>query len=633
MVFRIFNRKVDPKAEGPKDPNKKGKERRKKKSKGKKKSKKSEKDDGSDDGTNSTSMSTDASNTALEDVMKDNLDVMREIIMRIREDEDYAKTIYADCPRLQHLLDQNPDLRPIFEDPNMVRINFEHVYRKCGGVLPEDRPSWIMRTLACIVKHPLFKIFRVLLFIKKCYSCIFNGGLLMIRNFFVGLFTGDFSGPELPDAEDLLEDAGNPENVATREALMKAAEHFEEPEVQSQIDFMLENDPEDLDEMIEQDPDLKALRETNPLCSELMGDPATLKIMVDPDNLRALAECPDLIEADFADPNWSPPDVESIPFDDPAYAEADRAMSMSVPELDVEPDIEPDNADAEAEEGEEDDDEEEEEEGFLEEFERGEETEANAAGKKGGQQKKQQNNKKKDGQGGFLSTIGTGLVDYIAAETVGVTASEMMGGDDFGVDELEDQLEEVADEAEEMADDVENAVGQAEQFVNTVGAVGEMAGGEDLAENVEGAMDEAEDTHDDKLKDSQNLTEEAVGAGALGAVAGMGMVGGNEGDKDKAKTLGDEDDDEPEDKKKGRFGRLGAAIGGGFGALGAAAKEFAITAVIGEDLAEEVLDQMEDDDDESSSKSEDDDGANTEKRKEEKGEPGSQSSLFRRRNR
>lgn len=50
----------------------------------------------------------------LHEVMGENLDLMLEIVMKIREDEEFAKTIYADCPRLQHLLDQNPDLRPVF---------------------------------------------------------------------------------------------------------------------------------------------------------------------------------------------------------------------------------------------------------------------------------------------------------------------------------------------------------------------------------------------------------------------------------------------------------------------------------------------------------------------------------------
>lgn len=55
------------------------------------------------------------------------LDVMLEIIMMIREDDNFARSIYSNCPRLQYLLDRNPDLRPLFEDPKFVGLNFEQV--------------------------------------------------------------------------------------------------------------------------------------------------------------------------------------------------------------------------------------------------------------------------------------------------------------------------------------------------------------------------------------------------------------------------------------------------------------------------------------------------------------------------
>jgi hypothetical protein len=235
------------------------------------------------------------SKMALEGVMKDHLDLMLEIILRIREDEDYAKNIYADCPRLQHLLDKNPDLRPLFEDPALVRINFEHVYRKCGGVLPEDVKPWYMRVLAVIVNHPLFKVFRFLLFIKKIYSFIVNGGFMLLRNAFMTLFC--ISGPSAEElAAAAAEAAGNPDNLAAKEALWRAAEHMEQPEVRDQMDVLLQGDPDDLEEMIENDPDLKGLRESSPLCAELMSDPITFRVLADPDNLRALSECADLIE-------------------------------------------------------------------------------------------------------------------------------------------------------------------------------------------------------------------------------------------------------------------------------------------------------------------------------------------------
>ena len=98
----------------------------------------------------------------VQEVMKDNLTLMREVVMKIREDPEFASNIYVNCPRLQHLLDQYPDLRPIFEDPKLIRINFEQVYRDAGGVLPEDlekKKTW----LVWIVSSPFFMVLRVLL--------------------------------------------------------------------------------------------------------------------------------------------------------------------------------------------------------------------------------------------------------------------------------------------------------------------------------------------------------------------------------------------------------------------------------------------------------------------------------------
>jgi hypothetical protein len=59
---------------------------------------------------------------------------------------------------------------------------------------------------------------------------------------------------------------------------------------------ILHADPDKIDELIEADSELRALRDSGPLCAELMSSPDTMKILVDPDNLRALAEAPQLIE-------------------------------------------------------------------------------------------------------------------------------------------------------------------------------------------------------------------------------------------------------------------------------------------------------------------------------------------------
>jgi hypothetical protein len=162
---------------------------------------------------------------AVQDVMADNLELMLEVVMQIREDEDFARSIYENCPRLQHLLDRHPDLRPVFEDPNLVRINFEEVYRQAGGVLPEDRPARIKRILKCVVNHPLFKLFRFLLLIKKCYTCFVGGGMSLLRSCLCAACAeeaADHAADNLDSA-----DGADLDGLANKEALNRAADHME----------------------------------------------------------------------------------------------------------------------------------------------------------------------------------------------------------------------------------------------------------------------------------------------------------------------------------------------------------------------------------------------------------------------
>jgi hypothetical protein len=253
-----------------------------------------------------------------QNLMADNLDIMRDIIFRIREDEEFAKSIYANCPRLQHMLKDHPDLRPIFEDPNLVRINLEKVYRDQGGVLPDDddddddepgffrqKYEWLMGKIAIVTSHPLFRVFKVLMLIKKIVGLFSpTKGFSFIKGFMVGLFQDPDVLPENPEDLD-----GNPANLELRLQLSAAAEHMEDPEVQERMEEMLEN-PDTMEETIENDPQLKALRDENELCAALMSNPDTMRILIDPENLRALAEAPDLIEKDFADPTGFTPPVE-----------------------------------------------------------------------------------------------------------------------------------------------------------------------------------------------------------------------------------------------------------------------------------------------------------------------------------
>jgi hypothetical protein len=593
------------------------------------------------DADSSQSLSVDDPPNIVQEVMSDNLDLMLEIIMQIREDEDFAKSIYQDCPRLQHMLDQYPDLRPIFEDPHLVRINFEQVYRKAGGVLPEDRPNFFKKTLSCIVKHPLFKVFRFLLLIRKLYNYIFGGKLLMIRNFFLHLFT---SSPAhlihqgMNNADELVDNADlNPENLANKNSLNKVADNMEDPDVQDQMQNLLQGDPDQLEEAIENDPDLKALRASNPLCAELMSDPSTMKIMVDPDNLRALGDCPNLIEADFNDPNWSPPDVESVPFDDPDYGGADQFVDA--PDVDADANVDgpggdgdvgvddnqdydddnnDDNGDDNGGDGGAGDD----GGGFMDNYERGDQTDGNGNGngnntvkKLGGDQKKQQQQKKQNRNaqgGGFFSSLGAGLVDYIAAETVGMTASEFtMGGDDFGVEDVVD--DQAAEAAEGAASNVDQASSNVQNFTDASSTVVGLADNDDFAQNLESTMDTVEEAGDGKGADGNtSVGQNAQAAAMSGATGGVLLAGGGGVDKTRGQGQDIDEDDETEEEekekpKKNRLRRFGGAIGGGLAALSSAAKEYAMGAVLGEDLAEVVTDRMEGDEDKNKEGEEDDD--------------------------
>jgi hypothetical protein len=112
------------------------------------------------------------------------------------------------------------------------------VYKKAGGILPEDQPSWYATTLNCIVKHPLFKVFRLLLLIKKCYSCFVGGGVAFFRTMLCslcgeaaagGAADGLLTGESADNRHRLDGDngSGNPEYEANKEALNNAADYME----------------------------------------------------------------------------------------------------------------------------------------------------------------------------------------------------------------------------------------------------------------------------------------------------------------------------------------------------------------------------------------------------------------------
>merc|ERR1712238_448908 len=97
---------------------------------------------------------------------------------------------------------------------------------------------------------------------------------------------GEGEPPESAELDaDLDGDVPDVPMDANAEALNQAADYMEDPEVQEQMQRLLD-DPDNLADAIENDTELRDLRDSNPLCAELMQDPETMKILVDPDNLR-----------------------------------------------------------------------------------------------------------------------------------------------------------------------------------------------------------------------------------------------------------------------------------------------------------------------------------------------------------
>lgn len=580
--------------------------------------------------TDSTNMHNDTKegmDEEVQEVMKDNLELMLEVVMKIREDEEFARNIYANCPRLQDLLEQHPDLRPIFEDPNLVRINFEQVYRDAGGVLPEDEPKKVT-CLSKVVNHPLFKVFRFFLLIKKMVNCVMGGGFAMIKGCFAGLCfeeaadqIGDFDGDG-----DMDQHESSPQNQANREQLNAAADHMEEPEVQEHMNELLEsNDPDQLAEAIENDPELKALRDSNPLCAELMADPDTMRILVDPDNLRALGECPDLIEQDFASPDWSPPDIE---------------VGGDGMDVDVDADAE---VDAEPAEGEEGEGEEEEEEGMADDFEMGEQDNKNAANKSKGKAKNQKQKKEGGGGGGgasgFLGSLGAGITDMVAGELIGVTMGDLMGGGDDlgGLEEVEDiPTNDLADAAESAGDHAASAADNAAGAANRLAQTSEMLLSDDTFDNLdnfETGLDGIEDTHDDRAAGAagtdvdaadgdkgENRNASRAKAGAIGAAGGLAIHAASSGrprgagdeEPKEGKALEDDEEKEEEEKpKKSRFGFVGNMVS----SLATAAKEHVATAVLGDDFGEMLVEKQEEDKEVDDQEKKDEDETEDDKKK------------------
>lgn len=559
-------------------------------------------------------------NDQTQDLMKDHLELMKEVVMRIREDEEFARNIYADCPRLQNLLDRNPDLRPIFEDPNLVRINFEQVYRDAGGVLPEDEKTRA-KCLTAMVNSPCFKVLKALFMIKKIMGCIAGGGIGMVTGCFMGMCCcGEDALPDDFDAEDDGDgDGGNPENERNKEALNQAADYMEDPEVQEQMDRLME-DPEGLEEAIENDEELRALRDSNPLCGELMSDPETMKILTEPDNLRALGEAPDLIEADFQDPNWSAPDVE---MGEGADFDVDDIEGDDDFEADADDDAEGDDGPEDGDDDDDDDDDDIWEDAELEQQEGGNRAAEGGNGAEGGNRggeggnrgggnaprNQQQRSQQRGAEGGEGGGIGASIAVAARDLAAGALVGQLLGGSAdlfFGGGDDVDGLEDAADDAAEGAGNSFDRVMETTEMFDEFGD-------NDFADTLEGGMDGGAAAMG---ADTGRAVQGAVAGGAAGAAIGGGagaMADRNAAAKKEGEEAATAEGEEEEKKKGGWFGNMTSTVF-------TAAKEQMAATLLGDDLAEMLVEKIEDkdedkDEDDKDSDDEDDDEEEEEKSK------------------
>lgn len=241
------------------------------------------------------------------------------------------------------------------------------------------------------------------------------------------------------------------------------------------------NNPDGLDQAIAQDPELSALRDANPLCAELMSDVETMKILVDPDNLRALADCPNLIALDFTNPSWSPQDIETGIFDDLANAGSSSNNNNA---------------------------------SFSDSYNRGQQL-TNSLSKSRGNE---------DGGsrlGLMVSSLSLGIADYIATQTIGSTVNDFVGGgNNFGAPAIVDGAIAAADTTEACMDNLESNIadegGSKAKSVDRVKAANSNVPFGEL-----GVADESGADNDETKKGSFRQVSRAAGGSlaALSAVA------------------------------------------------------------------------------------------------------------------
>ena len=356
---------------------------------------------------------------------------------------------------------------------------------------------------------------------------------------------------------------------------------------------ILTQNPDQLAEAIENDPELRALRDSSPMCAELMSDPETMRILVDPDNLRALGDCPDLVQQDFANPNWTPPDVDPVPFDDgvdvdqtqtsggagdvtsmdpeettdnnAGQEELSPVEEFELGEIEESPDADQtdvsgfgeDDADLFEASGDN-------EGNILEEYEQGEADQDNAGARKAGARKvggsKQDSSEKEGERRAFFQGVAMGIGDLLAAELMGTAVSEIMGGGD-------DELDQIAQQAEDHAD---AAAGHAETAAVSLDDAAEFATSDEFAGQLEETMDNMEETHEDSQASPVQSEQE------------------------KGRSVVRSDDASLEvHQERGRFAAVGGAIGYFAASLSSAAKETLLAQALGDDLAEQLVAKLE----------------------------------------
>eukprot|EP00566_Odontella_aurita_P017595 CAMPEP_0113567176 /NCGR_PEP_ID=MMETSP0015_2-20120614/23127_1 /TAXON_ID=2838 /ORGANISM="Odontella" /LENGTH=273 /DNA_ID=CAMNT_0000469535 /DNA_START=213 /DNA_END=1031 /DNA_ORIENTATION=- /assembly_acc=CAM_ASM_000160 len=269
-----------------------------------------------------------SANEAAEEVLANSGNAMDEFMHKVRNDPEFLKNMYTDCHNMQRVLEKNPDLKTIFQDPERMRKSFEDVYRNAGGK-PPDGESWSDDDDSDDDSHADSEVKSdsdsdddsvgkgkskkkkkkkkkkkeeeeeqgksVMQSFMEAYGKYLQP--IMMAKKYVGMIMAFVSPAKLIGKVMTLWMSWNDDEFGVspeRKALEAAAEYFEDPDVMMEMERMLEEGGQSLEEVIEENEHLKAMRDGNPIIGGMMEDPEVFRIIVDPENLRA---CADLTEA------------------------------------------------------------------------------------------------------------------------------------------------------------------------------------------------------------------------------------------------------------------------------------------------------------------------------------------------